>query len=333
MSSCTNLHYHGFGVFLRRRGCQSPLSNIRVFFWINWTFGFCFTCYFRCSVVSLSRFPYVEIVVFVYMPYYNLFEHSRYLWRSGRNSRQHELILKSVGMSWKVASSMQIDSCGWPQLVKWLATIWLLPHERFRFIFLSSFWSLPCSCSVLRVILKAFGLTMSSWFLFYGLLGTFICKFCLNSNNHKVTSRRTRCIFSDLFNTCRIRTLLVRSHDSSDSDLIGMSCRVTKEDPVSEGAARDQSTWLKLPFSGTAEKTSLRFSCFPTPGNGMSVLIEWSPATSPAELLDIKSPAEVCTSSSSWRCSPSLSLGLVGVSFNIPFTWVPSHLNFMNIDI
>ena len=105
--------------------------------------------------MSLSRFPYVEIVVLVYMPYYNLFEPSRYLWRSGRNSRQHELILKSVGMSWKVASSMQIDSCGWPQLVKWLATIWLLPHERFLFIFLSSFWSLPCSCSVLRVILKA----------------------------------------------------------------------------------------------------------------------------------------------------------------------------------
>ena len=29
------LNYHGFGVFLRRRGCQSPLSNIRVFSRIN----------------------------------------------------------------------------------------------------------------------------------------------------------------------------------------------------------------------------------------------------------------------------------------------------------
>ena len=67
--------------------------------------------------------------------------------------------------------------------------------------------------------------------------------------------------------------------------------RVTKEDAIEENGK--QSSWFKLPFSGTAEKTSLRFSCFPTPGNGMSVLIEWSPGTTPVELLSIKSAEEV----------------------------------------
>jgi hypothetical protein len=66
---------------------------------------------------------------------------------------------------------------------------------------------------------------------------------------------------------------------------------VTKEDAIEEQGK--QSSWFKLPFSGTAEKTSLRFSCFPTPGNGMSVLIEWSPGTTPVELLSITSAGEV----------------------------------------
>lgn len=66
---------------------------------------------------------------------------------------------------------------------------------------------------------------------------------------------------------------------------------MTKEDAIEEKG--EQSSWFRLPFSGTAEKTSLRFSCFPTPGNGMSVLIEWSPGTTPVELLNIQSPGEV----------------------------------------
>lgn len=66
--------------------------------------------------------------------------------------------------------------------------------------------------------------------------------------------------------------------------------RVTKEDADEDAKS---SSGFKLPFSGTAEKTSLRFSCFPTPGDGMSVLIEWSPGTTPVELLSIQSPGEL----------------------------------------
>lgn len=66
---------------------------------------------------------------------------------------------------------------------------------------------------------------------------------------------------------------------------------VTKEDAIEEQGK--QSSWFRPPFSGTAEKTSLRFSCFPTPGNGMSVLVGWSPGTTPVELLSIKSAGEL----------------------------------------
>ncbi|XP_024359909.1 kynurenine 3-monooxygenase acdD [Physcomitrium patens] len=69
--------------------------------------------------------------------------------------------------------------------------------------------------------------------------------------------------------------------------------RVTKDDAVDENGK--QSGGFKLPFTGTASKTSLRFSCFPTPGDGMSVLIEWSPGTTPTELLSIKSAGELKT--------------------------------------
>lgn len=71
---------------------------------------------------------------------------------------------------------------------------------------------------------------------------------------------------------------------------MNVSLRVTKEDADDKGGG---GGLFKLPFSGTTGKTSLRFSCFPTPGNKMSVLIEWSPETSPAELLSIKSSSEV----------------------------------------
>lgn len=66
---------------------------------------------------------------------------------------------------------------------------------------------------------------------------------------------------------------------------------MTKDDAVDENGK--QSGGFKLPFTGTASKTSLWFSCFPTPGDGMSVLIEWSPGTTPTELLSIKSAGEV----------------------------------------
>ena len=68
-------------------------------------------------------------------------------------------MLKSVGMSWKVTSSMQIDCCGWPQ-VKWLATIWLFSHVWFAFYFIllsdgSFFIALYWVCNS-----KSFGLTI-----------------------------------------------------------------------------------------------------------------------------------------------------------------------------
>ncbi|KAJ7518991.1 hypothetical protein O6H91_20G018200 [Diphasiastrum complanatum] len=66
------------------------------------------------------------------------------------------------------------------------------------------------------------------------------------------------------------------------------SFRLSKED------SEEKAKWpgILIPLS-QSEKSFLQFGCFPTPNNGMSVLIEWSPDSIPKDLLQIKEPSEL----------------------------------------
>ena len=72
----------------------------------------------------------------MHMLYNNLLESSRHLRRSVAGI-QHKDPLSgtdeglSVGISWKVASSMQIDLLLWMAPSQMSATIWLLPYVSF----------------------------------------------------------------------------------------------------------------------------------------------------------------------------------------------------------
>ncbi|KAH9316126.1 hypothetical protein KI387_024753, partial [Taxus chinensis] len=54
-----------------------------------------------------------------------------------------------------------------------------------------------------------------------------------------------------------------------------------------------QQSWFSfLNFLGPAKGSSLRYGCFPAPDNEMSVLIEWTPSSTPEDLLKITSPSK-----------------------------------------
>lgn len=76
------------------------------------------------------------------------------------------------------------------------------------------------------------------------------------------------------------------------SDIAVHSYRVTIQD--TEKADTERPFWLKLPnLFARNSKQSLRYACFPSPDNRLSVLVEWSPETIPEGLLQITSSIEV----------------------------------------
>lgn len=62
----------------------------------------------------------------------------------------------------------------------------------------------------------------------------------------------------------------------------------------SKNEVEGQQSWFNfLNLLGRANGSSIRYGCFPAPGDEMSVLIEWTPSSTPDDLLKITSPTEL----------------------------------------